>query len=63
MKCKICDKNVFMDFQKHCVQLAKYESWQKALGNPNETPHFDYYLANTTKDTKIVGYFGRTWKK
>lgn len=63
MKCKICNKDIFSDFEKHCVQMARYESWQKSLGNPDKTSHFDYYLDNTIKNNTIKRYFARTWKK
>lgn len=50
----------FIDgFQKHCVQMARHEVWQKAIGAITKTPHFDYYFKNTISIKTITK---RTWK-
>ena len=58
MKCPICEKEVFSDYKKHIVQVARFEVWQKAIKNTVKTPHFDYYF----KNTKPRNISLRTWK-
>ena len=63
MKCPACKKECGYrgGEQKHVVQVARFEVWQKALGAKNKTPHFDYYLKNTKQ---IPTYkMARTWDK
>jgi len=60
-KCPVCKKICFSDYRKHIVQKARFEVWQKAIGNYSETPHFDYYFKNTKVD-EIKSTMLRNWK-
>ncbi len=48
--CKVSKDNYgfnLVSMNNHITKKAKYEVWEKALGNMKTTPHFDYYLKNT----------------
>ena len=60
-RCPFCGIKLygFIDgYQKHCVQKARHEVWQKSIGANVKTPHFDYYMKNTEPKSIITK---RTW--
>jgi len=60
IKCPICNYSSFKNgLQKHVIQKARAELWQKAIGGNKKTPHFDYYYKNTKP---LISLTKRTWK-
>ena len=59
--CPVCKKERCFDIEKHVVQKARFEVWQKALGSKKETPHFDYYIKNTKENNNTL--YARKWNK
>lgn len=59
MKCPICDYETYSETNRHIVQVARHEVWQKAIGSKIKTRHFDYYIKNTrpVKSSHLT----RTW--
>jgi len=64
-KCPCCGRptHQYVDgFQKHCLSLARYEVWQKAISGLKKTPHFNYFMRNIVTDLlKIFSLIGFTF--